>query len=189
MYGAGRGRMREILGQYTQTPPGELRFAYGASGKPTLTYPAPSFAFNLSHTGAIAALAVAPVDALGLDIEALRPLKEDIARRYFSPAEVAALEAHPPAARTAAFYRCWTRKEAFVKATGDGLGFPLDAFDVSIDATNPPRLLRLAGTSASALANWQLAHIGPDALPPDVVGAIAVKTADPGTGVTIRVRH
>ena len=126
-YIAGRGKLREILGDYVKAGPAQLVFAYGGAGKPVLSGIDDAPHFNLSHSGDWAALAVTPRHALGIDVEGLRPFKEDIAGRFFSPAEVVALKAHAPDARVAAFYRCWTRKEAFVKATGDGLGFPLDA--------------------------------------------------------------
>ena len=181
---AGRGRLREILATYTGASPDTLQFHYGAAGKPQLTGTSAAPAFNLSHTGDLAALAVTPAHPLGIDIEAVRPLKEDIAERFFSTAEVRALQAHPPSERMAAFTRCWTRKEAFVKATGDGLGFPLDAFDVSIGTGQPPAIQRIAGQNPAEVALWRLLHINPA---PGIIGAIALRTASTDTPVTLKV--
>ena len=187
-YVAGRGRLREILSEYVNSAPEQHAFTYGTAGKPELSGRANAPSFNLSHTGDWAALVVTAGHSLGVDIEAMRPLKEDIAERFFSPAEVAALNAHPMEARVAAFYRCWTRKEAFVKATGDGLGFPLDAFDVSIAADAKPAFLRIAGQSALDLARWRLLHLDEPLLAPGILGAIAIKADTAGQQVVLRPR-
>jgi len=187
-YAAGRGRMREIIARYTGTPPQSLRFLTGSAGKPSLEGAGvPSF--NLSHTGGTAALAVSAIGNVGVDIETVRDITMDVARRFFSAAEVAALEALLPDQRVAAFYRCWTRKEAVVKALGDGMSFPLDEFEVSIDAGHPPQLLRLNGHSTADLRHWHLAHIGDDVLPPDIVGALAIQAAQPIAEVRVRFRQ
>ena len=185
-YRAGRGRLREILGGYVNERPAMLPILTSATGKPTLA-PGVPLTFNLSHTRDFAALAVtrAPIAALGLDIEAIRPIEHGIAQRFFSAAEVAALEAHSPQTRTEAFYRCWTRKEAFVKAQGEGLGFPLDAFDVSLTADAPPALLRLAGSPAADLARWHLVHLSERDLTPGVIGAIAIAAHRPMPSVCV----
>lgn len=179
-YRTGRGRLREILSSYGNQPPGSLHFTTNPAGKPALECAIP-LAFNLSHTETFAALAVthSPVAALGIDVERIRPIERDIARRFFSATEVAALEALAPEARTEGFYRCWTRKEAFVKAQGDGLGYPLDAFDVSIAANAPAALLRLADRPASELARWHLVHLTERDLTGGVIGAIAIETKEP----------
>jgi 4'-phosphopantetheinyl transferase len=177
-YVIGRGRMREIIARYAGKPPAALRFLIGSAGKPSLEGTGvPSF--NLSHTGDTAALAVSAVGDVGVDIETVRDITMDVARRFFSDAEVAALEALSPDLRVAAFYRCWTRKEAVVKALGDGMSFPLDAFDVSHDAAHPPQLLRLKDHSTADLHHWRLAHLGHDVLPPDIVGAVAIQAPQP----------
>ncbi len=186
-YRAGRGRLREILASSVGQPAGALRFSLGPADKPALAGLNDAPAFNLSHTGAFAALAVtrAPVTALGLDIERIRPIERDIARRFFSASEVAALEAHPPDARMAAFYRCWTRKEAFVKARGDGLGYPLDAFDVTLEADIPPALLRIASLTPAEVAHWRLIHLADHQLWPGIVGAIALETSPSAPSVRL----
>ncbi len=186
-YRAGRGRLREILSRAVGVAPAALRFIIGTAGKPALADLTSAPTFNLSHTSAFAALAVtsAPVAALGLDIERIRPIERDIATRFFSAAEVAALDRHPPDARMAAFYRCWTRKEAFVKARGDGLGFPLDAFDVTLDADTPPALLRIAPLTPAEVARWRLVHLAEHQLWPGIVGAIALETSPAASPVRL----
>jgi 4'-phosphopantetheinyl transferase len=185
-YRAGRGRLREILAAVIGDDPAALMFATGTAGKPALLGVTDAPAFNLSHTDDFAALAVCrtPIAALGVDIERIRPIERDVARRFFSPGEVAVLEALPAEGRTEAFYRCWTRKEAFVKATGDGLGFPLDAFDVSL-ATEAPALLRLEGRPADHVARWRMIHLSQADLTVGVIGALAVERASADVEVAV----
>ena len=145
---AGRGTLRAILGRYLDRDPARIALVYGPQGKPALD---PSFgdgriSFNLSHSGDLALLAVCLGRRIGVDLERIRPevAGEDIARRFFSPRENAALNALPPEHRAAAFFHCWARKEAFVKARGEGLSGPLDHFDVSVAPGQPAALLRTA---------------------------------------------
>ncbi len=168
-YRAGRGRMREILAGYSGVDPAALVFDYNPQGKPGL---ADGPAFNLSHAAGWAALvvSVAPV-ALGVDIEALRPVEDAVARRFFSNRENAALSRLTPDCWPDGFFRCWTRKEAFIKACGPGLSMPLDSFDVTLTPDTPARLERISGRS-SAPADWSLHHLD---LGPRLLGAIAVK--------------
>jgi 4'-phosphopantetheinyl transferase len=189
LYRAGRGRLREILAGVIGGDPAALTFVTGAAGKPALAGISAAPAFNLSHTEDFAALAVCrmPDLALGIDVERIRPIERDIARRFFSPAEVVALEALPDEARMETFYRIWTRKEAFVKATGDGLGFPLDAFDVSL-AADAPALLRLAGRAPQDLARWRMFHFTECDLTPGVIGALAVECASLATTLIVSKR-
>lgn len=177
-YITARGRMREILAHEAQTSPAALRFAYSDHGKPSLEG-AGGLRFNLSHSEALAALAVCREHEIGVDIELIRPLKEDIAERFFSRSEVAALKALPESEQLDAFYRCWTRKEAVVKAVGEGLSRPLDTFDVSLEA-GAARLLRMESESAGPGA-WKLAHFAPA---PGFAGAVACRTA--GAALTLR---
>lgn len=144
-FGAARGLLRSLLGWSLGVRPSELGFAYGRRGKPSL--PAAELYFNVSHSGGLGLFALTRVGEVGVDIEEERPLQdlEPIAARFFSARESAALLALPEAERRPAFFRCWTRKEAFIKATGDGLSRPLDAFDVAFGRDEPARLLRVAG--------------------------------------------
>lgn len=172
-FAAGRGRLREILGRYLDVPAQTVAFAYGDHGKPELASPGPSaLAFNLSHTEAFAALVVSKGVDIGVDVELAHPVKEDIAGRFFSVPEQEALAALPDAEQTRAFHRCWTRKEALVKALGDGLSAPLDAFAVSIEADAPARLTWLKD-DPSGVERWAMSHFEPR---PDVIGAIAAMT-------------
>ena len=144
-YIVGRGTLRVLLGHYLQIPPAQLAFTYNAYGKPQLA-DAPATLpvhFNLSHSGEHALYAIAQQRIVGIDIEWMRTNIEylDLARHVFSSYEQAVLAALPPTEQRAAFYRGWTRKEAFIKARGMGLSLPLEQFDVTLQADLPPQLL------------------------------------------------
>jgi 4'-phosphopantetheinyl transferase len=121
-----------VLATYTGTPAHALRFERARHGKPYLV--GHSIRFNLSHSGDLALIAVARDREVGVDVEAIRPERDvvGIARHFFAPGESEALSAEPPRRRAAAFYRCWTRKEAYMKACGLGLALRPDSFDVSL---------------------------------------------------------
>ena len=159
-----RAALRGILAAYLDTAPDQLRFQYGPYGKPTLAAGCGDdrLRFNLSHSGTLALCAVTSGREIGVDIEWVRPLShlEQIAQRFFSPRESAVLFALPSGEWLPAFYRCWTRKESYIKATGDGLQCPLDAFDVSLRPGDPPRLLRVAG-QPDASTRWTLWDVSP----------------------------
>ncbi|ACB94499.1 4'-phosphopantetheinyl transferase family protein [Beijerinckia indica] len=166
-----RGGLRERLASYTHETPASLCFAYGAQGKPSLAgQTASGLTFNLSHSEGLAALGVTIGHDIGVDIEYIRPLEEDIAGHCFSPRECADLAALPPADRSRAFFQAWTRKEAFVKALGGGLSIPLDSFDVSLKPGEPAQLLRLRD-DAEASRRWQIFHFEPSS---DCIGALAI---------------
>jgi 4'-phosphopantetheinyl transferase len=175
---AARGRLREILANRLSTTPEGLAFAYSEHGKPRLIGgSAPRF--NLSHSGGMAALAISNDAETGIDIEAVRTIKEDLARDNFSASEqreLAALSAHD---RREGFFRCWTRKEAVIKATGEGFARDLMSFDVSLSVSDP-RLLRIEGDDAAA---WRLAHFEPRE---GYIGAIACRTGGAPINVTRR---
>jgi 4'-phosphopantetheinyl transferase len=137
-----RGFLRSVIARYLDTRPETLRFAYGEYGKPALP-DEHVLRFNLSHSNEVALLAVALDAELGVDVEHIRAdfASEDIARRYFSRTEVDAFNALPPEERVAAFFRCWTRKEAYIKAIGKGLSQALDEFDVTLAPRMEPALL------------------------------------------------
>ncbi len=142
---AARGLLREQIGALLGAAPGSLRFQYGAAGKPSLAWPQTALRFNLSHSDDHAVLAFSKDFELGVDIEKARNDIDHraISARFFSPAEIEALERAPVERRSRAFFEIWTRKEAFVKARGGGLTIALDSFDVSLG--EPARLLRIAG--------------------------------------------
>ncbi|WP_102225042.1 4'-phosphopantetheinyl transferase family protein [Acidimangrovimonas sediminis] len=164
---AARAGLRRVLAGYLGSDPAALTFHYGPQGKPSLPG---GPAFNLSHAGGWAALAVCDADLpLGLDIEAHRAVEPEVAERFFAPAEAAALRGLRGPARETAFFRLWTRKEALVKAVGQGLSLPLDSFAVTVDAA--ARLLRLDHDDAAA---WTLTDLAPGA---GLQGALALRTA------------
>jgi 4'-phosphopantetheinyl transferase len=125
---------RVVLGRCLQVPADGLRFRIGARGKPAISGPVTSLEYSLSHSGERALVAVTRDRALGIDIEQIRPMDTlQVSARFFSPMEHAALASIGPAHLLPAFFRCWTRKESFVKATGDGLSRSLRRFAVSLD--------------------------------------------------------
>jgi len=152
-----RGFLRSIVACYLETQPQSLRFVYGAYGKPALASEH-ALRFNLSHSNEVALLAVTLDAELGVDVEHIRAdfASEDIARRFFSRAEVDVFNALPPQERVAAFFRCWTRKEAYIKAIGKGLSQALDEFDVTLAPGIAPALLRAKDDDAS---RWWLTDI------------------------------
>jgi 4'-phosphopantetheinyl transferase len=147
-YQIGHGALRAILAGYLGCGPADVEFASGPRGKPYLAGPGPHF--NLSHSGKLALIGIANFE-LGLDLEKVRRLDSltEIARKHFSASEFAALDALQGDARELAFYRCWTRKEAYIKAVGEGLSMPLDIFDVSLD--EQPRFLATDFVAAAAM--------------------------------------
>jgi 4'-phosphopantetheinyl transferase len=162
----GRGLLRTILARYLRVAPSRVRFDYTTYGKPML---APASAqetitFNLAHSGQIALYAVARDRAVGVDIEQIRSgiEYEQIAERFFSATERAQLRALPANQRTVAFFTCWTRKEAYIKAQGEGLSLPLGQFDVSFAPGEPARLVHTAGDPGEA-ARWSLHELHPGA--------------------------
>ena len=144
-YVVAHGLLRHVLSGYLATAPEELRFGRGRYGKPYLTATSGAdLRFNLSHSRDRMLVAVGLGRELGVDLEYVRCDRDvaGIARHFFSTAEVSALLAFPVRERCAAFYRCWTRKEAYIKACGTGLAMRLDSFDVSLEPGARAALLR-----------------------------------------------
>jgi 4'-phosphopantetheinyl transferase len=139
-----RGRLRELLGLYLKRPAESFQFRTGQYGKPYLAEDIP-VRFNLTHSHGLALYGFAINHELGIDVERIRPefASKEIAERYFSAAEQRELNQLPPEVHTDAFFLCWTRKEAYVKAHGDGLQIPLDSFDVSLTPGKPAILRSL----------------------------------------------
>jgi 4'-phosphopantetheinyl transferase len=141
---AARAILRCILGRYLGLSPQQIQFSYSAQGKPEL---APSQAtglrFNLAHSGDLAVVALAYARPIGIDVEHLRPVGaiDQMVDGYFAPAERAAFQRLPPEHRLSAFFAAWTRKEAYLKAQGDGLTLPLDQVVVTLSPDEPPALL------------------------------------------------
>ena len=176
----GRGRLREILGGYLDRAPEDLAFRYAENGKPSLAAPSP-VRFNLSHTEGVAALTVAHDIEIGVDIEGLRPVERDLPNHYFSAPEREELAKSPDDAWLGAFHRCWTRKEAIIKALGDGLSIPLDSFAVTLTPGAPARLLWRAGFPDAA-ERWVLAHFEGKGF----VGAVAAETGGAPLSINLR---
>jgi 4'-phosphopantetheinyl transferase len=153
---AARGILRDVLGRYLGADPAELGFVEGEFGKPGLTaeWQHTGLRFNLSHTRDFAVYAVAEGREVGVDVEAIdRPVEcRELAWRYFSASEAEKLLHLPDDLQTTAFFRCWTRKEALVKAVGKGLSVPLDSFEVPfIPGENGGRILGAEGWFLKAL--------------------------------------
>lgn len=173
-----RGLLRRLLGRYLDRDPASIEFRYSAFGKPELSgaLAAEGFRFNLSHSGGLALYALAREREIGVDIEQFRDNLDEmeIAERFFSRAEVAALRALPPSAENKGFFTCWTRKEAYIKAKGEGLSTPLDRFDVSLAPGQPARLL-MTREAPEERERWSLREIDPG---PGYTAAIAVEGHD-----------
>lgn len=167
-----RGLLREVLSSYTQSGPGHLRFGQGQYGKPFLTGAESAFSFNTSHCGSRALFAVARRSRVGVDIQSVRDDVnfERFAARFFSDHERAELTALPLSCRRLAFFHGWVRKEAYLKARGDGLTFPPERFSVSLS----PYAARLAVIALDVPDSeiWSLQVIDPGG---GYVAALAVQ--------------
>ncbi len=137
-----RGILRNLLGKLLKENAKHIKFNYGPYGKPDYSHKA-NIKFNVSHSNDMLVIAFAKDFEIGVDIENIKSNFDvmDIASNFFSKIEINALEEIPPLKQVDAFYRCWTRKESFIKAKAQGLSFPLDAFSVSIDDATKVKLL------------------------------------------------
>jgi 4'-phosphopantetheinyl transferase len=175
-YVVGRGALRTLLAAYLGTRPEAVRFRYGPRGKPFLES-APESAgglqFNLSNSEEMALVGFVRGPEIGMDIEFLRSMPdcEQISERFFSESERQVLRGIPGRAKEEAFFNCWTRKEAYLKAVGEGLAAPLDSFDVTLAPGDPPRMLTLEGDPERA-ARWFFHHLVPAE---NYVGALAIE--------------
>ena len=171
---AGRGQLRAILGRCLGAEPAGLEFSYGPRGKPALAgvWSGSGWHFNLAHSSDRALLAVTRSGPVGVDVERIRPLREvgPAVSRFFSPRESAAFQALVAEQKPEAFFRLWTRKEAWLKATGEGITESLDRVEVSFLPGEPAQLLSLPG-GAAALSGWRLHDFDPG---PGFAAALAV---------------
>jgi 4'-phosphopantetheinyl transferase len=180
---AARGILRSILSRYIPIDPGRLRFNYNQYGKPFL---APGFSsyplnFNLSHSESVVLYAITRNMEIGVDLEHVRSdvEYEEIAKHFFSVNEVSILCAIPTEKKPKAFYNCWTRKEAYIKAHGEGLSLPLDSFDVSVASREPP-MLSITKAEPQDRSLWAFLDLNPGL---GYIGALAVK------GIGCRFRY
>lgn len=170
-----RGALRFILASYLRTSPREVSFDYNANGKPLLSEKySETIHFNIAHSEECLVLGFTRDSELGIDVEKIIDLtdSEAIARNYFTPEEREDLQKVPKGERLRAFYNCWTRKEAILKAIGKGLSQPLNTFRVSLIPGEPCELLG-ASSSHEACNGWKLLHLTPF---PEYVGAVATKS-------------
>jgi 4'-phosphopantetheinyl transferase len=175
----GRGAMRTVLATYLDVAPERLVFSLGDRGKPRLAGLSGGLEFNLAHTEDLALCAITRGRPVGVDIERLRPVTDagQIVSRHFTPREQTEFFDHPEPERLAAFFRAWTRKESFLKATGDGLASMLNSFEVTLAAAGPALLS--IGNDPEAARRWTLhdLDVGP--------GYCAALTVAGGTGEVV----
>ena len=170
------GFLRWLLGQHLFSAPEDIRFAAGPSGKPCLAgYP--GLHFNLSHSGEMALIGLSPDNELGVDIESTKPLEDAdaIVHRMFTITEASAYFRVQVSQRTAVFFNCWTRKEAFVKARGQGLSLSPNRFEVSVLPGETARLIAVDGDREHA-RDWTLLHLEPA---PGFIAALAIQQVSP----------
>ncbi len=179
------GVLRRLLSAYTGQPPRSIRFSHGPKGKPSLApgTAMPQIHFNMSHSQELAVYGFTLAGPIGIDVEYLRPMPDaaSIAERFFSAREHQELVQLPEGLIREGFFNCWTRKEAYIKATGDGLSKPLDQFDVTLIPGQPARMLLLDGDAQQA-ARWSYHHFVPA---PDYIGAVAIL----GKGFRVEARQ
>ena len=160
-----RGLLRRLLGAYMDTDPSTIRFMYNPYGKPALMNQAGRHrvTFNVSHSHGIVLYAFSRGRELGIDLERIRPeaAHDGVAERFFSNKEVSTLRSLPEYAQPIGFFNCWTRKEAYIKARGEGLTIPLNQFDVSLVPGEPAALLE-SRVNPTDISRWSLRalHMG-----------------------------
>ncbi len=173
-YTVAHANLRRILGAYLRRPPEQIRFRANHFGKPELDNEDPStLNFNLSHSQTIAVLAVAHGQPVGVDVEDIHAIEPEVAETHFSAAELSQLSGLHGDAWLAGFYRCWTRKEAILKAEGVGLNLALDSFDVGLLPNRPAELLE---TRQPFSYPWKLHDVSPA---PGTIGALATAHSQP----------
>jgi 4'-phosphopantetheinyl transferase len=159
-----RACLRQLLAARLGTQPESVVLAYGTNGKPRLAQCSADadWRFNVAHCDDVAVYAFSAGSEIGIDVEAIRAVDEAdaIAARFFSRRESEVYRALAPADKPLGFFNCWTRKEAFVKALGEGLSMPLDRFDVSLAPGEPAQLLRVESMPGED-SGWRLDSFSP----------------------------
>jgi 4'-phosphopantetheinyl transferase len=161
LYVIGRSMMRKLLGGYLQCDPAQILFCYSPYGKPALLdEQRTDLRFNLSHSGEVVLFAATRGCDVGIDVEFMRAkaMEGTIAEEVFSAPELAAFNALPGGLKQRGFFNGWTRKEAFIKAKGEGLSMPLEDFDVSLDPREIARIVSIDGRDAE-LEAWSLREL------------------------------
>jgi 4'-phosphopantetheinyl transferase len=168
--------LRDILSHYLHFCPPDIRFCENLFGKPSLvqTGSGGTLEFNLSHAGSLVLVALSGGRRIGVDVEEIRAVDDFsvIAESHFTPPECAFIFGHGPADREPAFFRCWTRKEAYIKAVGKGLSIALNSFDTLIASGQSGRRIA-GGPDRPDVANWWLADLD---VPNNYMAAVAVET-------------
>ena len=172
-----RGVLRDLLGRYLQTQPGRISFVYNAFGKPDVSSEFGNrLTFNLSHSAGLVLIAIASASNVGVDVEYIRTRSDyaDVARYFFSAAEVDYLTALPSHLYAEAFFSFWTRKEAYIKACGQGLAISLNSFSVPLttDRAPTPEDLCVASKDIVPANRWSLYTLRPA---PGYAGALAIE--------------
>jgi len=174
-YELSQGALRLLLAHSLKCAPQDIQFRFGARGKPMLQ-DGSQICFNMAHSSGLALYAYTVSCEIGIDVEELRDISdiEQVASHYFSKAEAAELlSISRELPRRDAFFRCWTRKEAYIKAIGEGLYLPLDQFQVTLLPDAPAKFVHI-GNDCSAASEWTLQHLDPA---PNYVGALAYQGA------------
>ena len=170
-----RGLLRIILGYHLEVDPHTVQFRYAASGKPEVAQMSDKgkLDFSISQSHGLALFIIGWNRNVGIDVEKIRPLNEaqPIARRFFSITEATAIQELPESLRMLGFFNCWTRKEAYLKATGDGLSRPLDEIIVSLVPGEAARLISVAGDQREP-SRWSLIDL---TAAPGYVAAVCVE--------------
>jgi 4'-phosphopantetheinyl transferase len=170
-----RGLLRTILARYVNIDPAQIPLTSGPRGKPALAGPVGGnpVHFNVSHSDGLALFAIACKSSIGVDVERVRPIPDTdrIAAQFFSARENDELASVPAGRKLEAFFSGWTRKEAYLKATGEGIAYALPQIEVSLAPGQEARLLSIAGDTHMA-SLWSVHSLAPA---PGFVGALAVK--------------
>lgn len=167
-----RGILRSLIGKYLKINPAEITFRYNEFGKPGISNNN-HLHFNISHSQNLALFAFTNNFNVGVDVEYVNPNIEakDIAKNFFSANEIIKLLALPEKQQALGFFNCWTRKESFIKAVGEGLSFPLNKFEVSLEPDKPAQLLA-TDWDPKAISNWSIYSMSPGA---NFVGSLAIE--------------
>lgn len=180
-----RAQLRQLLGARLDVHPEAVELVYGTRGKPALArrFADSGLCFNVSHSDDVAVYAFSRDREVGIDVESVRVIHDadDIAARFFSRRENEVYRALDPRDKPLGFFSCWTRKEAFIKALGDGLYYPLDRFDVSLAPGDPAKILRVERTPGEE-CGWCLSSFSPA---PGFVAAVVTKRWNGNADVSV----